>query len=58
MVFFFSTELVLSLVSKFNATFSLKHLGNLEYFLGIEVKKQSNGTLLLTQTKYLKRLIV
>jgi len=52
-----SSDLVLQLVKKLNSAFSLKHLGDLDYFLGIEVKKQSDGTLLLTQSKYLRDLL-
>ena len=52
-----SFDLVLQLVQKLNYVFSLKHLGDLDYFLGIEVKKQPNGTLILTQSKYLRDLL-
>jgi histone deacetylase 1/2 len=34
-----------------NKFFAIKDLGDLHYFLGIEVKKMKNG-LLLTQEKY------
>ena len=33
---------------------SMIHLGNLEYFLGIEVKRLTNGSLLLSQSKYVQ----
>jgi histone deacetylase 1/2 len=32
--------------------FALKDLGDLHYFLGIEVERKSSGDLLLTQRKY------
>lgn len=35
-----------TLVSKLNATFSLKYLGNLDYCLSIKVKKQPDGSLM------------
>ena len=44
-------------VTKLNSVFSLKELGDLEYFLGIEVKPQSNGCLLLSQGKYIRDLL-
>ena len=37
--------------------FSLKDLGSLDYFLGIEVKHQSDGSIALTQSKYIKDLL-
>ena len=40
-------------VTKINTEFSLKDLGSLNYFLGIEVRPQSNGDLILTQSKYI-----
>ena len=46
-----------SLVSKLNLEFSLKDLGDLDYFLAIEVKRQSNASLLLTQSKYIRDLL-
>jgi len=35
----------------------LKDLGDLHYFLGIEVEKKSNGDLLLTQKKYARDIL-
>ena len=46
-----------SLVTKLNTEFSLKDLGNLDYFLGIEVRPQSNGALILTQSRYIRDLL-
>jgi histone deacetylase 1/2 len=45
------------LISNLNAQFSLKQLGNLDYFLGIEVSHLSNGSLFLSQTKYIRDLL-
>jgi histone deacetylase 1/2 len=53
-----STTLVQTLVQKLDSAFSLKQLGDLDYFLGIEVKNLSDGSLLLTQSKYLKDLLI
>jgi histone deacetylase 1/2 len=53
-----STTLVQTLVQKLDSAFSLKQLGELDYFLGIEVKNLSDGSLLLTQSKYLKDLLI
>ncbi|XP_019451717.1 PREDICTED: uncharacterized protein LOC109353811 [Lupinus angustifolius] len=38
-------------------TFALKQLGPLDYFLEIEVKHRPNGSLFLSQTKYIKDLL-
>lgn len=40
-----------SLVSQLNFVFSLKDLGDLDYFLGIEVQRQKDGSLIQTQSK-------
>jgi hypothetical protein len=50
-------SLLQSLIQQLNLAFSLKHLGTLDYFLGIEVHKLSNGSLLLTQSKYIRDLL-
>jgi histone deacetylase 1/2 len=42
---------IIRLVKNLNDNFAIKDLGNLHYFLGIEVKRTQNG-LLLTQQKY------
>lgn len=52
-----SSSLIQSLISKLNVKFALKQLGQLDYFLGIEVRHQPNGSLLLTQSKYIKELL-
>ncbi|GAU13081.1 hypothetical protein TSUD_173810 [Trifolium subterraneum] len=53
-----SSTLVQTLVQKLDSVFSLKQLGDLEYFLGIEVKQLPDKSLLLTQSKYIKDLLV
>jgi histone deacetylase 1/2 len=45
-----------ALLRDLNKNFAIKDLGDLHYFLGIEVTKRQNG-LLLTQEKYAKDLI-
>ena len=47
-----SPQLIQHLTAKLNSTFSLKQLGKLDYFLGIEVKTLSDNSL-LTQSKYI-----
>ncbi|KAK6162474.1 hypothetical protein DH2020_002315 [Rehmannia glutinosa] len=46
-----------SIVQQLNASFALKDLGEVDYFLGIQVKKTSDGGLHLSQTKYIKDLL-
>jgi histone deacetylase 1/2 len=43
-------------ISQLNLVFSLKDLGNLHYFLGIEVHRDSSG-MYLKQTKYIRDLL-
>lgn len=52
-----SLSLIQSLIEKLHAEFALKQLGELDYFLGIQVKRLPSGSLLLTQTKYISDLI-
>lgn len=52
-----SMEIIASLVKNVNKAFALKDLGDLNYFLGIEVKKLEDGSLHLSQTKYIKDLL-
>ncbi|KAK6156620.1 hypothetical protein DH2020_010868 [Rehmannia glutinosa] len=47
---------VLELISKLNATFALKHLGQVSYFLGLEAHKISGGYL-LNQPKYISDIL-
>lgn len=52
-----SIQLIQQLTSQLNAKFSLKQLGQLDYFVGIEVKTLSDSSLLLTQSKYIRDLL-
>jgi histone deacetylase 1/2 len=52
-----NSSLLQSLIQKLNHAFSLKHLGTLDYFLGIEVNQLPTGSLLLTQSKYIRDLL-
>jgi histone deacetylase 1/2 len=52
-----SSNLVQNLVTKLDSVFSLKQLGDLDYFLGIEVKQLSDNSLLLSQGKYIRDLL-
>lgn len=47
-----------SLVTKLNSEFSLKDLGTLDYFLGIDVRSQPNDALILSQSKYIQDLLI
>ena len=47
-----SHSFIKSLVTKLNSEFSIKDLGNLDYFLGIEVRPQPNG-----ESKYIRDLL-
>ncbi|RDY14213.1 hypothetical protein CR513_00753, partial [Mucuna pruriens] len=49
--------LIQSLISCLNDQFSLKQLGNLKYFIGIEFQKLTNGSVFLSQTKYIRDLL-
>jgi hypothetical protein len=51
-----STAAIEALLKDLHADFALKDLGELHYFLGIEVKKASNG-IFLTQQKYTSDLL-
>lgn len=44
-------DLVKGFVERFNALFSFKDLGELHYFLGIEVTRNNNG-MFLSQRRY------
>jgi histone deacetylase 1/2 len=50
-------QAVHDLIHKLNVHFSLKQLGQLDYFLGIEVHQLSTGALLLNQAKYIRDLL-
>ncbi|KAF7838239.1 Retrovirus-related Pol polyprotein from transposon TNT 1-94 [Senna tora] len=53
-----STQAIQDLVKVLNSKFSLKDLGSLHYFLGIQATALVDGGLLLTQTKYVKDLLL
>nr|KYP62479.1 Retrovirus-related Pol polyprotein from transposon TNT 1-94 [Cajanus cajan] len=52
-----SHSLVQSFISKLNGVFALKQLGDLDYFLGIEVKRTNSGSVILNQAKYIRDLL-
>ena len=53
-----SANFIQTLIIKLNSKFSLKDPSNLHYFLGIEVHRLSDGSLLLSQQNYIKDLLV
>ena len=53
-----SPSLLKQLVDQLNGTFAPKQLGVLNYFLGIKVHFLPNGSLLMTQSKYIRDLLV
>lgn len=52
-----SQDAINVLLKALKKDFALKDLGDLHYFLGIEVEKKQNGDLLLTQKKYAKDIL-
>lgn len=46
-----------SLIRTLNASFPLKDLGNLSFFLGIQVQRSNRGGIHLSQTKYIHELL-
>ena len=52
-----SSKLIDTIVSKLNAEFALKDFGPRYYFLGTEVHKLHDGSLPLSQQKYIKDLL-
>jgi hypothetical protein len=48
-----SSSFIQTITNKLHKVFALKQLGSLDYFLGIEVKAQTDGSLLLSQGKYI-----
>ena len=50
------TTTITSLIAQLNSKFSLKDLGEMHYFLGIQVSHTNNG-LHLSQTKYIRDLL-
>jgi len=53
----FIISLILDLIHMLNSQYSLKHVGKLDYFLGMEVKYFLNGKMLLTHSKYIRDLL-
>ena len=47
-----SLDQIQQLTTKLNTEFSLKQLGTLDYFLGVQVKHLQDGSLFLSQSKY------
>lgn len=52
-----SSQAIKNLITTLNNSFSLKDLGCLHYFLGIEAHWTPDGSLLLSQTKYIHQLL-
>lgn len=52
-----SASFITALIKHLNDVFSLKQLGKLDYFLRIEVTHLPNGSLLLSQSKYITDLL-
>ncbi|MCH82167.1 retrovirus-related Pol polyprotein from transposon TNT 1-94, partial [Trifolium medium] len=50
-------HLIKDLIDKLNVKFALKQLGEVDYFLGIQVHHKPSGGLLLHQSKYIKDLL-
>ena len=53
-----SSTFIKQLISNLHSKFSLTQLGQLDYFLGIEVHHLSDGSLHLTQSKYIRDLLL
>ena len=53
-----STSFIQELIVKLHSEFTLKDIGTLHYFLGLEVYHLTDGSLLLSQHKYIKHLLV
>jgi hypothetical protein len=52
-----TSHLIQDLIHKLNIKFVLKQLGEVDYFLGIEVHCIASGGFLLNQSKYIKDLL-
>ena len=50
-------EEVNKIISYLNHTFSIKDLGNLNYFLGIEILQKNNTEIILSQKKYISEIL-
>lgn len=53
-----SRVLLANIVAKMNSNFALKDLGKLNYFLGVQVSHLADGSLHLSQDKYICELLV
>jgi histone deacetylase 1/2 len=51
-------HLITDLIHKLSIQFALKELGEVDYFLGLEVQHTPSGGLLLKQSKYIRDLLV
>lgn len=52
-----SKAIVSQLIGKLNQHFSLRNLGQVNYFLRVEVKRTTDANLHLSQTKYIRDLL-
>nr|KYP56497.1 Retrovirus-related Pol polyprotein from transposon TNT 1-94 [Cajanus cajan] len=52
-----SSQFIQQITDQLNSTFSLKQLGQLDYFLGIKIKHLPDKSLLMTQSKYIQDLL-
>ena len=52
-----SNSLIQQLTSRLNIVFSLKQLGHLDYFLGLDIKYLANRSILMSQSKYVRDLL-
>lgn len=52
-----SNTVIQLVINKLNFAYSLKQLGNLDYFLGIECTHIASGALHLSQAKYIRDLL-
>lgn len=51
------TQSVTTLIQSLNNTFKLKDIGNISYFLGIQIGSLPNGDLYLSQQKYISDIL-
>ena len=52
-----TASLIQQLTTKLHIAFSLKQLGHLDYFLGLEIKYLPNNSILMTRSKYIHDLL-